>query len=318
MTSERELRTRIRSVRNIGQVTRALEAVSASKVRKAQAQALATRSFAVKAWEVLSNVSAQGGKLADMHPLLEVRDDVRAVSILFLTSDRGLCGSFNTNMVRRTLEFIRACPWPVVLVTAGRRGRDVMYRLGQKIGADFRIPDPPSILDVTPIARTVIDDFISGRVDVVYLAYMDFVNTLVQRPVVKRLLPLRPTELEDQAMSEYIEDGPRGKDGQLEFLYEPSPAAILDEVLPRFTELQVYQAVLESLASEHSARMIAMRNATENAEALVDDLTLARNKARQAMITAELLDIAGGAEALAQAAAAAAAAAKTGVAARRR
>jgi F-type H+-transporting ATPase subunit gamma len=140
---------------------------------------------------------------------------------------------------------------------------------------------------------------------VVYLAYMDFVNTLIQRPVVRRLLPLKPSSIEDQAMAEYLDDGPQSRDGQLEYVYEPSPTAILNEVLPRFTELQVYQAVLESLASEHSARMVAMRNATENAEALVDELVLARNKARQASITSELLDIAGGAEALAQAVAAA-------------
>jgi F-type H+-transporting ATPase subunit gamma len=190
-------------------------------------------------------------------------------------------------------------------VTAGRKGRDLMYRARQRISADFRIPDPPSVLDVTPIARTVIDDFVGGQADVVYLAYMDFVNTLIQRPVVRRLLPLTPSRLEDQAMVEYLEDVPELGDRRFEYLYEPSPAAILSEVLPRFTELQVYQAVLESLASEHSARMVAMRNATENGEALVDELILARNKARQAMITGELLDIAGGAEALAQAVAAA-------------
>ncbi len=305
MATERELRNRIRSVRNIGQVTRALEAVSASKVRRAQAQVLATRPYAIKAWQVLVNVSSQEGASADMNPLLEVREEIRSVSILLLTSDRGLCGSFNTNIFRKTLEFIRACPWPVTLVTAGRKGRDLMYRTGQRISADFRIPDPPSVLDVTPIARTVIDDFIGGQADIVYLAYMDFVNTLVQRPVVRRLLPLRPTHLEDQAMVEYLEDVPELGERRFQYLYEPSPAAILNEVLPRFTELQVYQAVLESLASEHSARMVAMRNATENGEALVYELILARNKARQAMITGELLDIAGGAEALAQAVAAA-------------
>jgi F-type H+-transporting ATPase subunit gamma len=286
-------------------VTRALEAVSASKVRKAQAQVLATRPYAAKAWEVLVHISSQEGMTGTLHPLLEVREEIKSGAILLLTSDRGLCGSFNTNIVRKTLEFIRTSPWPISLVTVGRKGRDLMYRGGQQIRADFGVPDPPTVLDVTPIARAIIDDFRGGHVDVVYLAYMDFVNTLVQRPVVKRLLPLRPTEMEDQAMAEYIEDDPSLAGPQLEYLYEPSPAAILNEVLPRFTELQVYQAVLESLASEHSARMVAMRNATENAEALVDELVLARNKARQATITSELLDIAGGAEALAQAIAAA-------------
>ncbi len=305
MATERELRNRIRSIRNIGQVTRALEAVSASKVRKAQAQVLATRPYAVKAWEILLHLAAQAEASADLHPLLEVREEIRSGAVLLLTSDRGLCGAFNSNIVRKTLEFIGASTWPVSLVTVGSKGRDLTYRAGQEISADFGVPDPPTVLDVTPIALTVIDDFVGGKVDVVYLAYMDFVNTLVQRPVVKQLLPLRPSEIENQAMAEYLDDGPEPIDGQLEYIFEPNPAAILNEILPRFTELQVYQAVLESLASEHSARMVAMRNATENASALVDELVLARNKARQSSITSELLDIAGGAEALAQAVAAA-------------
>lgn len=263
---------------------------------------MATRPYALKAWAVLVNLSSQGGNLAELHPLLQVRDEIQAVSIILFTSDRGLCGAFNTNIVRTTIEFIRASSWPTALVTVGRKGRDLMYRAGQHIEAEFSdMPDTPGILDVTPIARTVIDDFMGGRVDMVYLAYMDFVNTLIQRPVVKRLLPLKPLDVENQAMAEYIEDGPALRVGQLEYVYEPNPAAILSEVVPRFTELQVHQAVLESLASEHSARMVAMRNATENAASLVDELTLARNKARQASITSELLDIAGGAEALAQA-----------------
>ncbi len=302
MATERELRKRIRSVQNIGQVTRALEAVSASKVRKAQAQVLATRSYALKAWEVLTHLSSQAGDLSALHPLLEVRPEIRAASIVLFTSDRGLCGAFNTTIVRRTLKFIQAGDMPVSLVAVGRKGRDLMYRTRQTIVADFsHMPDSPTILDVAPVARTAIEDFLSGRVDVVYLAFMDFVNTLVQRPVVKRLLPLRPTQLEDQAMAEYIEGSPVPVGRPLEYIYEPSPIAILNEVIPRFTELQVFQALLESQASEHSARMVAMRNATDNAAALVDDLTLARNKARQTAITSELLDIAGGAEALAQA-----------------
>lgn len=305
MATERELRKRIRSVQNIGQVTRALEAVSASKVRKAQAKVHATRPYAQKAWEILTRVAGQAGVQADLHPLLDVRQEIRSAGILLLTSDRGLCGAFNTNIVRRTLAFIEADDVPITLTTVGRKGRDLMYRAGQSIRADFGATDAPTILDVTPISHSVVDDFVSGEVDIVYLAYMDFVNTLVQRPVVRRLLPLSPTHTHDQAMAEYIEDSAVPAEGQLEYVYEPSPAGILTELLPRFSELQIYQAILESKASEHSARMVAMRSATENAEALVIDLTLARNKARQAAITGELLDIAGGAEALAQAMAAA-------------
>jgi F-type H+-transporting ATPase subunit gamma len=301
VASERELRKRIRSVKNIGQVTRALEAVSASKVRRAQAQVLATRPYSTKAWQILIHVSAQGGVLSDLHPLLEVRPEIKSGTVILFTSDRGLCGAFNTNIARKALDFARTSPWPVSFVSVGRKGRDILYRTRQHIEAEFaNIPDNPSILDITPVARTVMDDFLSRRVDVVYLAYMDFVNTLIQRPVVKRLLPLKPSLAEDQAVAEYLEDGPADGRGQTEFLYEPSPAAILNEILPRFTELQIYQAALESVASEHSARMVAMRNATENAAALVDELTLLRNRVRQAGITAELLDISGGVEAQAQ------------------
>lgn len=302
MATERELRNRIRSITNIGQVTRALQAVAASKVRKAQAQVLATRPYAHKSWEVLLHLASQNGNLSDLHPLLEIRDRIDNALILLFTSDRGLCGALNTNIIRKTLEFINVNPCDCSLVTIGRKGRDQMFRAGKSIIADFpMLSDSPSIREVTPIARTAIDEFMSGKVDIVYMAYMDFVNTIVQKPVVRRLLPLKPLDTADQAMSEYVEEVEHLEATSLGYVYEPSPAAILSEVVPRFTELQVFQAALESLASEHSARMVAMQNATENSDALVEELTLARNKARQSGITSELLDIAGGAEALAQA-----------------
>ena len=178
-----------------------------------------------------------------------------------------------------------------------------MLRLGQSIVAEFSdLPASPRLIDVTPIARVAMDGFLEGQFDLVCLAYTDFITTLTQRPAIKRLLPIRTTELESQAMAEYVEDVRPTMVS--EYIYEPDPRKILDEVLPRFTELQVYQAVLESIASEHSARMVAMRNATENAEALTQDLQLTYNKARQQAITSEIVDIAGGAEALAQARAA--------------
>jgi F-type H+-transporting ATPase subunit gamma len=305
VATERELRKRIRSIHNIGQVTRALEAVAASRVRKAQSTVLATRPYARKAWEVLEHLAGQAGDVGQLHPLLEVRTEIKAASIILFTSDRGLCGAFNTNMVRKTLDFMDRSSVPVTLVTVGRKGRDLMIRAGRQITAEFtHIGDLPGILEITPIARTAIEDFLSRRVDMVYLAYMDFVNTLVQRPVIRRLLPLTPLDMAGQALAEHVSSVPSGRPLVAEYLYEPDASSILQEVVPRFTELQVYQAVLESQASEHSARMVAMRNATENAADLGEELTLARNNARQAGITRELLDIAGGAEALAQAMAA--------------
>jgi F-type H+-transporting ATPase subunit gamma len=174
-----------------------------------------------------------------------------------------------------------------------------MLRMGYQIGAEFTdLPDRPRLLDVTPIAATLMEGYVSGRYDVVYLAHMDFVNTLVQRPAIWQLLPIQPLELGVTPISEYRQIQPLS--ATTEYIYEPDPSTILDTVLPRFTELQVYQAVLEALASEHSARMVAMRNATENANELVSELTLTYNRARQEAITREMLDIAGGAEALSQ------------------
>jgi F-type H+-transporting ATPase subunit gamma len=277
-----------------------MQMVAASKMRRAQEQVTATRPYTEKAWQVLKDLASQRGVDEAVHPLLQVRDDVQAVSMVLVTADKGLCGSYNHNMIQQAWGFIGELSYPVELVTVGKRGRDAMWRLGQTIVAEFSdLPPQPRLLDVTPIAHTVMDSFISGRVDVVYLAHTDFVNTLTQRPAIWQLLPIRPLELGVHPVSEYRGDGPAG--AVVEYIYEPDPRTILDAVLPRFTELQVYQAILESLASEHSARMVAMRNATENANELLDDLTLTYNRARQEAITKEMLDIAGGAEALSSA-----------------
>ena len=254
MATAREIRHRIRSVKNIAQITRALEAVSASRVRRAQAQVLATRPYAEKSWQVLTHLAAQTTHEARSHPLLTRRPDIRKVGIVLLTSDRGLCGAFNLNMVRTTMDVIEDWGKPVQLITVGRKGRDLMWRAGYPIVAEFsRLPANPTALDCTPIARAAIDDFLDRAVDEVFLAYTDFINTLKQQPTVKRLLPIQPGEVTTQAVGEYVEDV--AVERVTEYLYEPSPQEILESVLPRFTELQVYQAILESLASEHSARM---------------------------------------------------------------
>jgi F-type H+-transporting ATPase subunit gamma len=279
-----------------------MQAVAASRMRRAQEAALATRPYAQRAWTLLTHLAAQRGETEEMHPFLQVRT-VKRVALVLLTSDRGLCGAFNSNIIRQALEYIKALPVPVDVVAVGRKGRDAMLRRGQSLVAEFSdLPAWPLLLDVTPCTRIVLDGFLDGTYDAVWLAYTDFINTFRQEPVVKRLLPLTPTEMEKQAMVEYVDKAEAIK--VPEYIYEPDPRTILDTVVPRFTELQVYQAVLESIASEHSARMVAMRNATENAEALTHDLQLTYNKARQQSITSEIMDIAGGAEALAQARAA--------------
>lgn len=301
MASVRELRRRIKSVKNISQVTRAMQMIAASRMRRAQDQALASRPYAAKSWEILTHLSAQTGNVAQLHPLLTARDEVKNVAIIIVTADRGLAGGYNGNVIRLITRFMRENNREDAgLVAVGRKGRDFMFRYGRNVIADFTdLPPQPTALDSSPIARLAINGFLSGEFDEVYLAYTDFINTLTQEPTIRLLLPLRPGSVESKVMSEYLDQEITMIPA--EYLYEPSPEALLDAILPRFTELQVYQALLEAKASEESARMVAMRNATENAKELIGDLTLTYNKVRQEAITKEMLDIAGGAEALAQA-----------------
>jgi len=302
MPNVRDIKNRIKSVKNIGQVTRALEAVSASRARKAQQQALGSRPYAQKAWEVLVNVASQGAAGAVMHPLLQVRGNPSNIGMLLVSGDRGLAGAYNANILRTATQFAREyCNQDcgVRWVTVGRKGRDSLLRMHQNVVAEFsNLPAELTTQDCGPIARTLIDEYIRGDVDYVFLAYTDFINTLAQKPVVVNLLPLRPFETDNTLLLQYVKPDPTVTSAGREYDYEPSMEAILDEILPRFTELQIYQAILESTASEHSARMIAMRNASENAEALAGDLQLSFNKARQLAITSEILDIVGGVEAL--------------------
>lgn len=298
METLREIRRRIRSVQNLAQMTRAMEAVSASKVQKAQAAVMATRPYAHRAWEIIVNLAGIRG--IPLHPLLTVREPIRSALLILFTGDRGLCGAYNHNVVRLAMDYARRLGVPVQYIAVGKRGRDMLWRMRANLVAEFHgLPAVPRFADVSPIARAAIDSFLSGRTDAVCLVYTDFINLLQQRPVVKRLLPLRPLRLEEQVVSEYVVDMQPAK--VADYIYEPGPEALLDAILPRFTELQVYQAALEAAASEHAARRAAMRNATDNAEELLQDLTIIRNKARQHAITKELLDIAGGAEALRQA-----------------
>jgi F-type H+-transporting ATPase subunit gamma len=206
---------------------------------------------------------------------------------VLITPDRGLCGGLPIHIIHRAVQFIQEQTVPVEVITVGRKGRDFVLRHGLPLHADFTVPpDVLSLVDVTPIARVAMDGFLEEAFDQVYLCYADFVNVLIQRPTVRRLLPIVPAAEVSWHTSGYI--------------FEPDPATILGEVLPRFTRLQVYQAVLEALASEHSARMVAMRHATDNAAALIEELTLTFHKARQEAITREMMDLAGGAEALAK------------------
>lgn len=282
MANIRLIKRRIRSVQSTAKITKAMEMVATSKMRRAQERVLAGRPYAEKLRQVIADLAAQPGQ--GVYPLLERREPNR-IAIVHITPDRGLCGGLISNVNRSTGAFILDQVHPSVLITIGRKGRDFMLRGGRELRAEFtEIGDRPSLLDTLPISRIVIQDYTDRVVDAVYLAYTQFVSTMTQRPVVQELLPVEPMVIE--------------RPGEIEYIYEPSSKAVLADLLPRFVEMQVYHAILEAIASEQSARMVAMRNATDNANELIQDLTLTYNKARQEMITKELLDITGGAEAL--------------------
>jgi F-type H+-transporting ATPase subunit gamma len=295
MPSLKDIRGRIGSVRNIAQITRAMEMVAASRMKRAQDSILAARPYADELEEALGRVAGAAGLTEEINPLL-ARRPVRRAAIIVITTDRGLAGSLNANATRAVLRWVdeRAsrsngdAAVEIEAITVGRKGRDAVRRAGIPIAAHFaQLGDRPSFADVTPIARLVTDDFLAEKYDEIDIAYSTFVSTLAQRPEISTLLPVAQPEM--GAETERTND---------EYLFEPSPEAVLRRLLPHYVAIGIYRAVLENNASEQSARMIAMRNSTDNANELIDDLTLVYNKTRQATITREMIEIASGAEAL--------------------
>ena len=284
MISIRVLRRRIRSVENTAKICKAMEMIATAKMKRAQDQATAGRPYAERITEVMSNLAYHARVGRAPHPLLQKRE-TKKIAIIHFTTDRGLCGGLNANLNRLVAGFIMEQSVPVTLITAGRKGRAFLLRTGQGIRAEFSgMKDRPTLQETLPISRVVIDDYTNGATDLVYLAYPHFVSTMVQRPAIEVLLPVEPVELPPSGRGEYI--------------YEPEPSVVLNELLPRFVEMQVYHALIELIASEQSARMVAMRNASQSASEVIEDLTLTLNKARQESITNEICDISGGAEAL--------------------
>jgi F-type H+-transporting ATPase subunit gamma len=295
MPSTRELRLRVRSIKNLAQVTKALETVSASYVRKGVQATLATRPYAEKAWKVLIHLVRQPGH-AHLHPLLQERDEVHSVLMVMISGDRGLAGAYNVNILREALIASAKSPAPVSYVAVGRKGRDMLLRRKKNVMAEFcQLPNPPSFVDVSAIGRLVVEDFEKGIYDQVYVAYTEFINMAVQRPTIRKLLPLEVKYSEDDELRDFNITHHQSK---AVFTYEPDPEELLSQIVPRFTALQIYQAILSAQASEHAARMVAMHNATESAKDLIGNLQLEYNKLRQQLITNEMLDITGGAEAL--------------------
>jgi F-type H+-transporting ATPase subunit gamma len=282
VASQREIRRRIAAVKNIKQITRAMQFVAASKLKRAQDATLSARPYSQKIDELIADLAVVIGP--EDHPLLVRREGGKRLIVL-ITSDRGLAGPFNTNTIRFAAQEITEHSGDMAVVTVGRKGRDAMRRSRVPMEAHFEgFGDRPTFADVLPLARLITDDYLAGtyaRVDVIF---SQFVSTLTQRPAIDHLLPIEPAE------------DTEGIPGN-QFIFEPNPGAVLEQLLPRYIAARLFQAVLESKASEESSRMVAMRNATDNAEDLIQDYTLAYNKVRQANITREMIEIASGAQA---------------------
>jgi F-type H+-transporting ATPase subunit gamma len=273
MANLRDIRRRIKSVKNTAQITRAMQLVAAAKMKKAQDQALAGRDYSKQLNGVLQDISE--GFSEATHVLLDKRTGSREL-VLVISTDKGLCGPINTNLARAVRGQVSA---DADYVTVGRKFRIMMEKLGRKIVADFSVKDPVPFGDARAIATLLSKEFIAGNYDKVSVAYTRFVNTMTQVPEVVQLLPVvTPTEYSDVTATN-------------DFLFEPSPADVLSAILPLYINFQVFQALVEARASEHSARMVAMKAATDNAKKFIKELTLEYNKLRQGAITSELLEI---------------------------
>ena len=292
MANTREIRRRIKSVKNTQQITRALQTVSASKMGRAQQAARAGREYSSLLTRVL--VSLRERVDQDSHPLLEERP-LQTELIILISTDKGLCGALNTNLFREISNTDQARK--AGYVATGRKGVQYLARTKRNLLADYPTKDQPSLSETRQISKFALDKFLSGEVQKVSVAYSRFLNTLNQKPVVQTLLPISPADLpgpgseEDTARRDVVKGSAADPENKFGYLFVPGPREVLDAVLPEYVHFQVYQMVLNSRASEHSARMIAMKNATDNAKSLIKDLTLEYNKVRQAGITTELLEI---------------------------
>jgi F-type H+-transporting ATPase subunit gamma len=284
MANIRLIRRRIKGVKNIAKITKAMEMIAASKMRKAQEHGMAGRPYSEKITQVISDLMAVSSGQA-LHPCLTDHEEVKKITIIHITPDRGLAGGLVGNINRMTGRFILEKNKKAGIIAVGKKGLDFLRRTGRQIEAEFTgLGDYPDLLSTLPISHIVLDEYPKGETDEVYIAYTKFINTMSQEAVIEKLLPVEPAEIPPTE--------------NVEYLYEPDASAVLDGLIPRFVEMKVYHAILESIASEQSARMVAMRNATQNAKELIEDLTLVYNKVRQEMITNELLDITGGTAAL--------------------
>ena len=278
----RDIRRRIKSVKNTSQITKAMQMVAASKMRKAQMRALSGRPYAEELAKILAALGIAGGS-DELHPLLQERKEVKRELVIVISTDKGLCGALNTNLLRELNRFDAA---KTTFVAVGRKGAQYLGRLKRDLAAEFELKEAFTFLECKQASKFAIEKFLSGEVDKVTVAYTDFKSTLRQEPTLKVILPVQNFDIDD-LHGEKTEVAA----SSTEYLFEPSAGGVLEHLVPHYVHFAVYQMVLESRASEHSARMVAMKNATDNAKQLIKDLTLEYNKIRQAGITTELLEI---------------------------
>ena len=286
MANTRDIRNRIKSVKNTAQITRAMQLVAASKMKKAQALAVRGQDYSNRLLAVLANLCCRIDEDEQpWHPFLEQRE-VRRRGVLLVTSDRGLCGPLNSNLFRKITTF-ESDP-PIRWFNIGRKGRQFLTRTQRDLAADFTVSDEAAYPEVRPIVEAMVQQFREGGIDSIEVLFPKFVNTLNQEPRLTPLVPL--TNLREFVRANMEEFGEVSAD-EREMIFEPSPEEVVSEILDLFIRKSIYQRILDAKASEHSARMVAMKAATDNAKSLVDDLTLEYNKARQAAITQEILEI---------------------------
>ncbi|MBI3880913.1 MAG: ATP synthase F1 subunit gamma [Verrucomicrobia bacterium] len=290
MPSTRDIRRRIKSVKNTAQITKAMQMVASSKMRRAQLAALAGRPYAALMNEVLAAVTEGAGDFT--HPLMEKREGVKR-AVIVISTDKGLCGALNSNLLREAAKFDKNT---TVYICAGRKGAQFIARTKRQLAAEFTYKDAPQFAEARAISKFAQDLFLKGEADRVDVLFTRFINTLMQKPESRQLLPIGAIEAVQSGVPSEPESLPPG---EMEFLFEPNPGAVLGAMLPHYLNYQVFQFLLEAKASEHSARMVAMKNATDNAKQLIKDLTLEYNKLRQANITKELLEITSAAMAVA-------------------
>jgi F-type H+-transporting ATPase subunit gamma len=283
MANTQDIRHRIKSIRNTAQITKAMQMVAASKMRRAQQHALAGRPYAALMNKVL--VSLQKRTDPTLHPLLQIRE-VKKELVLIISTDKGLAGALNTNLFREAATFDQA---KTAFVVTGKKARQFVARTKRELLADFELKDSPSFVETKPVSKFCTEKFLSREVDKVTVLYTHFINTINQKPVVQTLLPISSFDLPKKH-----DESTEGEDvdPMLGYVFEPRAEAVLDVMLPYYIQYQVFQMILDARASEHSARMVAMKNATDNANEFIKDLTLEYNKMRQAGITTELLEIA--------------------------